>query len=556
MKISPILFAVILAAPLTAQSRPGDIQLDTSGTTTAFGPAIASSDLVSVAVWNSDDTVMCATSTDGGNTWNAPIAIGGGSGSGAKRTYKDAIAIDADRIYVAYEDEATGSEEHMFTVSGDKGATWSTPVQLTTLKSGDIYDINLVADNGTVVVTSMSDSFPQGCYAHISNDGGATWTASRLDAGTGDIDEIDTCMSGNDILVTWNDDTTGANAVYAAVSNDAGATFGAVTQVSGTGTVRAQDHDCYTENGDMVVAWLQDDTSISGTAEDVVAAYSSDSGATWGAPVNVTTTGLNGGDCDNLEVYHSQLNAGTGGMTNFVFENNPNGSDEVFCVSSDDYLATPGIETNLGAGGFPRVVGERSYVGVAFTGPGFPENPMLAVSRDGGFTFGTGAMDMSDGASTGDADFVEVGYDARYDNFVVVYLEDRLGSNNVWACGTRAAYFDHTISGGTITFNAERFGLQAVPSDVQMVAAFNNNPSGVALPADGRNIMLAFDPILNATRTFSPLRISLSGGGSGATGALTPPSSVSGATLYWVGVEMLSVGGFGSITDPVAITMP
>ena len=150
----------------------------------------------------------------------------------------------------------------------DNGATWTT-TQLPTLNTGPIYDINLVADTRTVVVTSMAASFPQGCFAHISTDYGATWTESRLDPGTGDIDEIDTCMSGSDILVTWNEDTTGANAVYAVVSNDGGFTFGSVVQVSGTGTVRAQDHDCYTENGDMVIAWLQDDTSISGTAEDV-----------------------------------------------------------------------------------------------------------------------------------------------------------------------------------------------------------------------------------------------------------------------------------------------
>ena len=557
MKITPLLITVAaLAAPLSAQSRGGDTMVD-SGATVAWGTVVGAHDLNAVAVWNSDDTVFASNSKDGGRNWIAtPVVIGGATASGSKRTYKDAIAFANGNVYVAYEDKATGSEEHMFSMSSDGGDTWSAPTTIPSAGAGYITDIDVHANGQVVVVVSLALSFPNGCFVNVSTDNGTTWTETRVDAALGDVDGIDASMSGNDLLVTFNDDSTGLNQTYAVVSNDGGMTFGPVVTLSAGGNGKTAYPVCYTENGDMVVAWIEDDSSLSGTYEDVMASYSTDHGATWGPAMNLTN---NAGafDCDNLEVYHSQLNAGTGGMTNFVFENNTSGSDEVLCMSTDDY-GVNFYTTNFGSGSYPRVAGKRSYVGIAYgsdpTG-GYNESSMLAVSRDGGVTFRASA-DVSQGASTGDADYTEIALDTVYDNFIVGSLENRTGTNQMYVGGSRTALLNAVVdtTAHTVQFDISGVGVQASATQVQLFAS-SSVTAGSAIVPDGRDALLYVDPILLITRSYAPFRVAIDAMGNGSTALISIPAGYYGATLQFAGLEILSGGMFGTLIEPVAVIL-
>jgi hypothetical protein len=557
MKITPLLITVAaLAAPLSAQSRGGDTMVD-SGATVAWGTVVGAHDLNAVAVWNSDDTVFASNSKDGGRNWIAtPVVIGGATASGSKRTYKDAMAFSNGNVYVAYEDKATGSEEHMFSMSSDGGDTWSAPTTIPSAGAGYITDIDVHANGQVVVVVSLALAFPNGCFVNVSTDNGATWTETRVDAALGDVDGIDASMSGNDLLVTFNDDSTTLNQTYAVVSNDGGMTFGPVVTLSAGGNGKTAYPVCYTENGDMVVAWIEDDSSLSGTYEDVMASYSTDHGATWSPAMNLTN---NAGafDCDNLEVYHSQLNAGTGGMTNFVFENNTSGSDEVFCMSTDDYGVNFST-TNFGSGSYPRVAGKRSYVGIAYgSGSGSPETSVLAVSRDGGVTFRASA-DVSQGAATGDADYTEIALDTVYDNFIVGSLEDRTGQNQMYVGGSRAALLEFAPDPSiphSLQFNISGVGISAGgPTSVQIVGAGASIPGAVSLP-DGRDVLLNIDSILIRTKSFAPFRVAIDAAGNGSTPLMDTPPGFWGATVLFGGVEFLGGGMFGTLIEPIAVTL-
>lgn len=543
-----------LAAPLSAQSRGGDTMVD-SGLTRAYGTVVGAHDLNAIAVWNSDDTVFASNSKDGGRNWSAaPVVIGGATASGDKRTYKDAIAFANGNVYLAYEDKATGSEEHMFSMSSDGGDTWSAPTTIPSAGAGYITDIDVHASGQVVIVVSLALAFPNGCFVNVSNDQGATWTETRVDAVLGDVDGIDASMSGNDLLVTFNDDSTGLNQTYAVVSNDGGSTFGSIMTLSSGGVGKTAYPVCWTENGDMVVAWLEDDSSISGTAEDVMAAYSSDNGATWGSAMNLTNTAVLGDDCDNLEVYHSQLNAGTGGMTNFVFENNTSGSDEVFCMSTDDY-GVNFYTTNFGTGSYPRVAGKRSYVGIAYGADSSVENSMLAVSRDGGVTFRASA-DVSQGASTGDADYTEIALDTVYDNFIVGSVEDRTGQNQMYVGGSRAVLLNAVVdtTAHTVQFDISGVGVQASATQVQLFAS-SSVTTGSAIVPDGRDALLYVDPILLITRSYAPFRVAIDAMGNGSTALISIPAGYYGATLQFAGLEILSGGMFGTLIEPVAVIL-
>ena len=557
MKITPLLITLAaLAAPLSAQSRGGDTMVD-SGATVAWGTVVGAHNLNAVAVWNSDDTVFASNSKDGGRNWSAaPVVIGGATASGDKRTYKDAIAFANGNVYVAYEDETTGSEEHMFVMSSDGGDTWSAPTTIPSAGAGYITDIDVHANGQVVVVVSLALSFPNGCFVNVSTDNGATWTETRVDTATGDVDGIDASMSGNDLLVTFNDDSTSLNQTYAVVSNDGGMTFGPIVTLSSGGTGKTAYPVCYTENGDMVVAWIEDDSSLSGTYEDVMASYSTDHGATWGPAMSLTN---NAGafDCDNLEVYHSQQNAGTGGMTNFVFENNTSGSDEVFCMSTDDYGVNFNT-TNFGSGSYPRVAGKRSYVGIAYgsdPGGGSAENSMLAVSRDGGVTFRASA-DVSQGASTGDADYTEIALDTVYDNFIVGSVENRTGQNQMYVGGSRAALLEPTVdaTAHTVQFSISGVGLRAGATQAQIFAS-SSLSAGSAIAPDGRDSLMTMSPLLLASVNLAPLRVSIDSMGNGSTPVISIPVGLYGSTLQFAGLEFLGGGMFGALIEPIAVTL-
>jgi hypothetical protein len=441
-------------------------------------------------------------------------------------------------------------------MSSDGGDTWSAPTTIPSAGAGYITDIDVHANGQVVVVVSLALAFPNGCFVNVSTDNGATWTETRVDAALGDVDGIDASMSGNDLLVTFNDDSTTLNQTYAVVSNDGGMTFGPVVTLSAGGNGKTAYPVCYTENGDMVVAWIEDDSSLSGTYEDVMASYSTDHGATWSPAMNLTN---NAGafDCDNLEVYHSQLNAGTGGMTNFVFENNTSGSDEVFCMSTDDYGVNFST-TNFGSGSYPRVAGKRSYVGIAYgSGSGSPETSVLAVSRDGGVTFRASA-DVSQGAATGDADYTEIALDTVYDNFIVGSLEDRTGQNQMYVGGSRAALLEFAPDPSiphSLQFNISGVGISAGgPTSVQIVGAGASIPGAVSLP-DGRDVLLNIDSILIRTKSFAPFRVAIDAAGNGSTPLMDTPPGFWGATVLFGGVEFLGGGMFGTLIEPIAVTL-
>jgi hypothetical protein len=245
-------------------------------------------------------------------------------------------------------------------------------------------------------------------------------------------------------------------------------------------------------------------------------------------------------------------------MTNFVFENNTSGSDEVFCMSTDDY-GVNFTTTNFGSGSYPRVAGKRSYVGIAYGSDpagGYDENATLAVSRDGGFTFRASA-DVSQGASTGDADYTEIAIDSVYDNFIVGSLENRTGTNQMYVGGSRAALLEAVVDSSihSLQFNVSGVGISASgPTNVQIVGAGASIPGAVLLP-DGRDVLLNIDSILIRTKSFAPFRVAIDAAGNGSTPVLSTPVGFHGATVLFGGVEFLGGGMFGTLIEPIAVTL-
>jgi hypothetical protein len=180
---------------------------------------------------------------------------------------------------------------------------------------------------------------------------------------------------------------------------------------------------------------------------------------------------------------------------------------------------------------------------------------VLAVSRDGGVTFRASA-DVSQGAATGDADYTEIALDTVYDNFIVGSLEDRTGQNQMYVGGSRAGLIEPVVdtTAHTIKVNVSGVGIQGTPSRVQIFASGSMGVGGAMVP-DGRDTMMMVDSVLLVSRSFAPFNVTLDAAGNGSTPMLSTPAGFHGATLQFAGLEILGGGVFGTLMEPVAVTL-
>ncbi len=556
-KLLSLSFAALLIVPLSAQNTRTPLQLD-PGMSKAWGPSVVSMGHNTAIVWNEDgsNTVWSANSRTSSREFNAPVQVDDSAFIGAKRTYKDGISSGGGRMYLAFEDSRTGAEEVWLSISTTEGDSWGANTMLAKGGSGNIYEVSTEAFDQFVHVLMLVDNGgPEGAFLATSADFGATWTTTQIDPALGDVDNCDLRVFGPDVFVVYDDDRSGVNQVYCMVSNDSGATWNPEIQVSTFG--RAQSPDVFSENGDVAIAWLEDDNTVTGTAEDVVVAFSVDHGLTFAPPVNVTNYAT-AFDCDSVEIYHSQFNAGTGGMMNVVWSDDSAGVNHVMCASTDDY-GVNFYRADLGEGGYPRVMGWQDHVGVAFgSSPGYPtpDNPMLAVSRNGGVDFGA-PIDMSYGASVGDVDYVELTFDPHYGNFTMAYLDDTMtGVNQAFTAGRRAASVTMAPAGAGFELEFSGFGMSHVGDTVQGLVSLHHSPGpgGLALPyGDGRFTYLAspfyYYPSMSAT-------IGMDGTARSGVTPLGPPHH--GLHVHFAAVSYNTTMGvvFGDLAEPFEVVLP
>jgi len=165
--------------------------------------------------------------------------------------------------------------------------------------------------------------------------------------------------------------------------------------------------------------------------------------------------------------------------------------------------------------------------------------------------------DTSMGMSTGDADYTEIAYSAAYSNFIVGSVEDRTGQNQMYVGGSRAALLEAVVDPivHSLQFNISGVGISASgPTKVQIVGSGASIPGAVILP-DGRDVLMNIDSILIRTKSFAPFNVAIDALGNGSTSTLSTPAGFHGATVLFGGVEILGGGMFGTLIEPIAVTL-
>ncbi len=271
------------------------------------------------------ELLAVSISDDFGASWFDPIVAARGNGY----IFNDKETIWADRnpsspnfgrAYISwtqFRDIPGCAEPIMFAFSADAGLTWSRPNQLSTAHNcglgGRQGSAIRTGPNGEVYVFwEDSDKLGSEQVVQVSLDGGRTFSKSITLGRVADIHDpipganfrTDSFLSAavdqasGAVYAAWSTRTSGGGRIVVAKSGDGGATWSAATTVStaSEGYAFFQGLDV-APNGRVDVGYqalVAANPATYGTGNATVNSYyvsSSDGGATWSAPLRVSSAG-------------------------------------------------------------------------------------------------------------------------------------------------------------------------------------------------------------------------------------------------------------------------
>ena len=240
------------------------------------------------------DEIYVSCSNDGGMSFptttrvtdenNPPINLG----NTAQSTNPD-IAVANGEIYVTWEDQITGTTEIYFSKSTDMGVTFSPAVSISNNDgNASIEPEIVVADNGNIVIVWEDFDNNQDILTSFSDDGGLTFSSPNdLSNNSGESQSPVIDVSGNTVVIAWEDKTPNNFDIFTVTSTDGGENFSA----SADGPNLSDDsgnEDLHPEiaisRTNIVIVWDK-------AGGDIFAEISTDSGANFiGTPINISGT--------------------------------------------------------------------------------------------------------------------------------------------------------------------------------------------------------------------------------------------------------------------------
>ena len=139
------------------------------------------------------------------------------------------IAVSGNNVYVTWQDTTPGNVDIFFAVSNNNGTSFGTPINLSN-NTGFSFAPQIATSGNNVYVT-WDDDTPAGSrdifFAASNNNGTSFSTPINLSNNTGHSFLPQIAAIGSNVYVTWQDDTPAGNDdIFFAVSNNNGTSFG------------------------------------------------------------------------------------------------------------------------------------------------------------------------------------------------------------------------------------------------------------------------------------------------------------------------------------------
>lgn len=223
-------------SPDFGASFPGsDTRLDLGADgSDSFLPQLAMDGDVAAIAWHDTRegegrTVLVSASQDGGLTWpEAPLRMDP-DGEGASDSLRPTLAVEGERVHVAWQDASEGGYDVRYRGSDDGGRSFGEPARLDADRAGQAqsYDPVLRA-LGDVLVVGWADrrddtggvGFNDLYYAW-SDDAGASWSQQdfRINSnapGSAWARDLQLQLRGDTLVAVWADGRSGSSDILAA----------------------------------------------------------------------------------------------------------------------------------------------------------------------------------------------------------------------------------------------------------------------------------------------------------------------------------------------------
>ena len=374
----------------------------------------------------------------------------------------------------------------------------------------------------------------QDIYSVYSDDEGLTWSApTRVDLGDApnnadsDFPKLAITASG-DYVAVWQETRdqvlsgSSNQDVFYNRSTDGGVTWGATSIALNTATAGSNidtdiDRVYLASDGDNVyVTWEEDSGTVLGGNEEIQFARSTNSGASFMAPVVVSQNyGPGQSDVDEPQVHADN------GLVIITYTDGVNGNDQAFLIRSTDnganFSAPIQIESDPTGNVdeiFSALDGTVVLCGWTDSAGGQNDAIRAAISLDGGQTFGPEQIcgPNAELNGVGDADGPSVELNGQ--NAYIVWASDHLSILNGGTSGSSGnqIFLSYTNDGGT-TWNHEielepgvinnRPLVETDPATGTVHVWTEHNPNGSNIPAfaysaDGGATFSAFTEVPSA----------------------------------------------------------
>ena len=323
--------------------------------------------------------ILFVKSTDAGNNFTVPENISKNPGS----SENPVIAVSGNNVYVAWSNSASNSEL-LFIKSTNAGNNFTVPENISNNAGTSENPIIAVSGNTVYVVWIDTTSGNNQVPIAVSENGGENFsTPIIISNNADDISNPQITISGDNVSITWVDNSSGNNKIVIAESTDGGNSFNAPRTVS--------------NNPYVYVTWTEDSGNTNTGFVNAFIAVSNDNGTSFNNRQNLSNIDQNdtfAGEISNPVISRDNVYA------TFIEGNaTTNESDAFIAVSNDNGTSFNRQNlSNIDPNGFTQVfplskpVVSKDNIFVTWTESDIDtgdSDAFIAVSHDNGTSFNT-----------------------------------------------------------------------------------------------------------------------------------------------------------------------